>query len=181
MGALSNAEKELIVFVDEGLDERPVFRRKHLGQRGERGLARRQQFLRQAALTALPLLAGLLNRGALSVNGGGQKARQERESYQSGLAQDLLPPGQATLAALTQILPAKYRPLVQALVHENNQLLFRVRQRAHQNHILITRSMQLMQRLIATLVPVQQTPVYDGQGHLSAPAPRGSSLYEAVG
>ncbi len=110
-----------------------------------------------------------------------QKARQERESYQSDLAQDLLPPGKATLAALTQLLPAKYRPLVQALVHENNQLLFRVRQRAHQNHILITRSMQLMQRLIATLVPVQQTPVYDGQGHLSAPAPRGSALYEAVG
>jgi len=110
-----------------------------------------------------------------------QKARQERESYQSGLAQDLLPPGEATLAALTLVLPAKYRPLVQALVHENNQLLFRVRQRAHQNHILITRSMQLMQRLIATLVPVQQTPVYDGQGHLSAPALRGSSLYEAVG
>jgi len=110
-----------------------------------------------------------------------QKARHERESCQSGLAQDLLPPGEATLAALTQILPAKYRPLLQALVHENNQLLFRVRQRAHQNHILITRSMQLMQRLIATLVPVQQTPVYDGQGHLSAPAPRGSSLYEAVG
>ena len=110
-----------------------------------------------------------------------QKARQERESCQSGLAQDLLRPGEATLAALTQLLPAKYRPLVQALVHENNQLLFRVRQRAHQNHILITRSMQLMQRLIATLVPVQPTPVYDGQGHLSAPAPRGSSLYEAVG
>ncbi len=110
-----------------------------------------------------------------------QTARQERESCQSRLVQELLPPGEATLAALTQILPAKYRPLIQALVHENNQLLFRVRQRAHQNHILITRSMQLMQRLIATLVPVQQTPVYDGQGHLSAPAPRGSSLYEAVG
>ena len=110
-----------------------------------------------------------------------QKARQERQSCQSGLAQELLPPGEATLAALTQVLPAKYRPLVQALIHENNQLLFRVRQRAHQNHILITHSMQIMQRLIATLVPAQHTPVYDGHGHLSAPAPRGSALYEAVG
>src|SRR6267143_1842013 len=37
------------------------------------------------------------------------------------------------------------------------------------------------QRLIATLVPVQQDPLYDGHGHLSAAAPRGSSLDEAVG
>src|SRR5712664_4212878 len=72
MGALSNAEKQLIVFVDEGLDERPVFRRQDLGQRGERGLSWRQQILRQAALTAFPLLSGLLDRGAMGVNGGGR-------------------------------------------------------------------------------------------------------------
>ncbi len=55
---------------------------------------------------------------------------------------------------LIPLLPADYRPLVQALVDENNELLVRVRQRARQNHLLLSRSVELMQGLLNTLLPV---------------------------
>ncbi len=42
---------------------------------------------------------------------------------------------------------------MQALVQENNELLVRVQQRARQNHLLLLRSLELMQKLINSLFP----------------------------
>ena len=108
-------------------------------------------------------------------------ARETREARQRELAEALRFPLETTLAELMELLPAKYRLLVQALVQENNELLFRVQQRAHQNHVLLSRSMDLMQRFINSLLPANSAPVYTGEGHLFAPAATGSSVYEAVG
>ena len=51
------------------------------------------------------------------------------------------------------MLPEHYRPLLGALVQENNELLERVRHRAGENQALLLRSLELMQRFITTLSP----------------------------
>lgn len=63
-------------------------------------------------------------------------ARQEREQRQRHLARLLELPETSGFTALIPLLPADYRPLVDALVCENNELLDRVQQRARQNHLL---------------------------------------------
>jgi len=58
-----------------------------------------------------------------------------------------------TFASLVPQLPPDYRPLVGALVEENNHLLVRVQQRARQNHLLLSRSLEMMQSFLNTLMP----------------------------
>ena len=53
-------------------------------------------------------------------------ARQEREQRQRHLARLLALPETSGFAVLTPLLPADYRPLLDALVQENNALLVRV-------------------------------------------------------
>ena len=82
-----------------------------------------------------------------------QGARERRESLQRELAADLGQPEDATFAALLPLLPEHYRPLLGALVQENNELLDRVRRRAGENQSVLLRSLELMQRFITTLSP----------------------------
>ncbi len=107
------------------------------------------------------------------------EARSEREALQRSLARALGRPEAATIAELLPCLPPDYRPLVGALVEENNQLLLRVQSRARQNHLLLRRSVELMQQFIGSLCAVSP-PVYNCAGTLGAEA-FGGSLYEAVG
>ena len=79
------------------------------------------------------------------------------------------------------LLPQEYRPLMHALVDENNQLLLRVQQRARQNHLLLNRSVDLMERFINTLVPGSRAPTYDEAGHLFSATLPSRPIYEAVG
>lgn len=108
-------------------------------------------------------------------------ARERRSQLQRELAAELQLPGSAILADLIRRLPAQYQPLVQALLEENNQLLFRVQQRARQNHVLLSRSLELMQGLIRSLLPVGAGAVYTAGGDLSAPAFTPAPAFEAVG
>lgn len=110
-----------------------------------------------------------------------QQARALREQTQLELADEMGSP-EPTFANLIPRLPADYRPLVSALVDENNELLIRVQQRARQNHLLLTRSVESMQRLINTLLPAPPTVVYNGGGHRSTSAlPARAALLEVVG
>jgi flagellar biosynthesis/type III secretory pathway chaperone len=110
-----------------------------------------------------------------------QQVRHQRERCQAGVAGDLCLPDSATLAELIPQLPADYRPLVDALVQENNQLLFRVQQRARQNHLLLSRSLEMMQQFLGVFMPRGHGPVYGGRGSVfQEPAPA-RHLYEAVG
>jgi hypothetical protein len=77
-------------------------------------------------------------------------------------------------------LPSDYRPLVDALIQENNELLMRIHQRARQNHLLLARTVESMQRVINSLGIHRTTPVYDESGSMFNPPPATSSLYEAV-
>jgi flagellar biosynthesis/type III secretory pathway chaperone len=108
-------------------------------------------------------------------------ARREREQHRRHVALHLDLPQDTTFATLAPRLPAPYRPLVQALVQENNQLLVRIQQRARQNHLLLSRIVELMQRFLGTLFPGTQPSTYNDDGHLLAAGLPQRSIYDAVG
>ena len=114
-------------------------------------------------------------------NGSIRTARQHRDQCRQELAHRLRQPSRTALGELTALLPEEYRPLINALILENNALLFRVQQRVRQNHLLLHRSLELMQRFIQTLVPSSQIPTYDGSGAMSVAPTFARSYYEAVG
>ena len=109
------------------------------------------------------------------------RARRERELLQSELARHAGLATEASFAQLILKLPMDYRPLVQALIQENNELLVRVQQRARQNHLLLARSLELMQNLIGSLFPAAHNPVYGEAGTLFASGAPLRPRYEAVG
>jgi hypothetical protein len=80
-------------------------------------------------------------------------ARRRRADRQSEVARKLFLSDNAALAELVPLLPENYRPLVGALARENSELLIRVQQRSHQNHLLLARTLEMMQRFMSTLVP----------------------------
>ena len=108
-------------------------------------------------------------------------ARHEREQRQRHIARQLELPEDSSLATITPKLPADYRPLVQALTQENNELLVRVQQRARQNQLLLNHAVDLMQQLINSIVPGASPKTYDDSGHVPSTALPQHSLYEAVG
>lgn len=108
-------------------------------------------------------------------------ARREREQHQRHVAVVFDLPEASSFAEIGPRLPAEYRPLIQALVQENNQLLARIQHRARQNHLLLSRVVELMQRFLGTLFPGSQPATYNDAGHVLAGALPQRSLYDAVG
>lgn len=107
--------------------------------------------------------------------------RREREQRQRSVAQELGLGEAANFGAIVPMLPEDYRPLVQALVQENNELLTRVQQRTRQNHLLLSHAVELTQQLIDTIFPRGRPKVYDQLGRLGGVAAPSYSLYERVG
>jgi hypothetical protein len=56
-----------------------------------------------------------------------------------------------------------------------------VRQRARQNHLLLLRSVELMQRFLSTVFHATDPATYDQSGQVFAPAIPSRPLYEAIG
>jgi len=110
-----------------------------------------------------------------------RRAREARETAQQRVAELAGLPAGATVEELKRQLPANHAILVGALVEENNELLVRVRQRARQNHVLLNRSLELMQRLIGTLFPAGRAATYSGDGQLHGNPLPPRAFYEAVG
>ncbi|MFA5190065.1 MAG: flagellar protein FlgN [Verrucomicrobiia bacterium] len=110
-----------------------------------------------------------------------QAARQERERHRRALAQELGLDEDTDFAHLAPSLPPDVRPLVSALVDENNQLLRRVQQRAKQNHLLLRHSVQLMQNFLNAFTSASQVPVYTESGMIAGSGLAGYSRYNAVG
>lgn len=108
-----------------------------------------------------------------------QRAREARTARQQELALKLGVAGDSEFSQLVLHMPEDYRPLVNALVGENNALLARIQQRARQNHLLLRQSLELMQRFLSTLFPSQEPRTYNPVGQVfSRPSPL---VYEAVG
>lgn len=109
-----------------------------------------------------------------------QDARKLRELAQQNLAGTLGLEPNATGQEVQAVVPPDYQPLIGALLEENNQLLFRIQQRARQNHVLLTRSLELMQRLISSLLPTGRSSTYAVNGSMLPQGITTRSLYEAV-
>lgn len=110
-----------------------------------------------------------------------ENARRHREATQREVAVAHGLPAKAAFADLLGKLPADYRGLVSALVQENNELLVRVQQRLRQNHLLLARSLELMQNFLATLIPPVGPATYSHAGNMSPRASLSHPLLEALG
>jgi hypothetical protein len=108
------------------------------------------------------------------------EARRARAERQQVVARGLGLGVDAPFADLLPNLPSDYRPLLGALVQENNELLVRVHQRSRQNHILLCRSVELMSRLLNSLVPAGAT-VYTEKGDVISGAFPAHAMYQAIG
>jgi flagellar biosynthesis/type III secretory pathway chaperone len=108
-------------------------------------------------------------------------ARREREQHQRHIARRLNLPESAGFTAIVPLLPPDYRPLVQALVQENNELLIRVQQRARQNHLLLSHAVELMQQLINSIFPGAAPTTYNEAGRVPGTGMPQQALYQAVG
>ncbi len=107
-------------------------------------------------------------------------ARQQRDQLRKDLAAAL---GQATTLSFRQLIvliPAEYQPLLEALVEEINDLLIRSQQRLRQNHLLLSRSLDLMQQMIFSLFPSSGGQTYGQTGALKSAAVPQSSLCEMI-
>jgi flagellar biosynthesis/type III secretory pathway chaperone len=110
-----------------------------------------------------------------------QAVRHEREQRRRHLASTLQISQESSFKDLIGRLPAPYQPLLHALVQENKELLFRVQQRARQNHLLLSRMVDLMQKLIGSLMPGAGPATYSQGGVVLAPALPAQPLYDACG
>jgi hypothetical protein len=110
-----------------------------------------------------------------------QCARLQREQCFQALASALPQPGTASFSQVIPLVPEEYQPLLKALVQENNELLIRIQNRARQNHLLLSRSLELMQRFINSLIPASRPSVYSDSGVILEGSLMASSLYQAVG
>jgi flagellar biosynthesis/type III secretory pathway chaperone len=108
-------------------------------------------------------------------------ARHEREQRQRHVARLLELPEFSGFAPLIPLLPSAYQPLVNALVQENNALIVRIQQRARQNHLLLNRVVDLMQRLVAAFSPAAVPSTYTESGTVQGGALPKNSLLEAIG
>jgi hypothetical protein len=89
-----------------------------------------------------------------------QRARRLRIESLEEVACSLNLPGEATVGEIILKLPADYRPLLTALVHENNESLGRIHHRSRQNHSLLSRSLEMMSRLQGAVRTGSATPVH---------------------
>jgi flagellar biosynthesis/type III secretory pathway chaperone len=108
-------------------------------------------------------------------------ARQAREQARRAAIAALGAPAEISFRRLTTQLPAEYQPLLDALVAEINQILLRVQQWLRQNHLLLSRSLDLMQRMIQSLFPAAGSGrTYGRRGYVAPVTPPPSSLYEGI-
>lgn len=107
--------------------------------------------------------------------------RHEREQRRRHLARSLQLCEDISFKELTSKLPVEYQPLLHALAQENKELLVRVQQRARQNHLLLSRMVELMQKLITSILPGTGPATYGEGGLLLTPGLTAQPLYNAVG
>lgn len=153
--------------------------REELQQYGEMlaRLDRQQEYVTQRASDDVMQSVSLIQEQTLTI----QSSRSLREKWRRKISNEIGVADDSSFRALIPLLPLEYRPLVRALVEENNELLVRVQQRVRQNHLLLTRSMELMQGFLNTLFPSRETNVYNDHGSRRNSSVIGSPLYEAVG
>jgi hypothetical protein len=140
-------------------------------------LERQQELIVQRAAADIVNSVDLVNAQVAVI----KEARDRRAALQGALAEHLRLPAQAKLTDLIQELPPKYQPLVRALLEENSRLLHKVQQRTRQNHILLSHSLELLQRLINSLMRETTGTVYTLDRRIARVPGAGRVFYEALG
>lgn len=115
-------------------------------------LDRQQQYLMSRAASQVSHSIGVVEEQGVAI----QQARERREECHRTVVEAAGQPETMTFADLIPLLPADYQPLLKALVDENNELLFHVRRRARQNHLLLKRSVNLMGQVMDSLCPLAE-------------------------
>ena len=92
-----------------------------------------------------------------------ESARRTREDIQRRVAWGLGVPEEPTVWELLPLVPEQYRPLLQALIQEIQELLKRVRECAAQNREHLRHSLELMEQFIARLSPPCESEVCGGK------------------
>jgi flagellar biosynthesis/type III secretory pathway chaperone len=139
-------------------------------------LDRQQEYLLTRAANEVSQSVSLVQAQGLAI----QEARQRREDCRRTVAEEAGEADNATFKELIPVLPAEYQPLLKALVDENNELLSRVRRRARQNHLMLKRSVELMQQLLNSLCPPVPTSPDVSQGETAAFSQAALQLQEEV-
>ena len=105
-------------------------------------------------------------------------AVRERRKCREALVSELAVLGvlspKSSLKDVTPLFREPMRPLVQALISEVNRLITLARRRARQNQMLLARTIEVTQELLALINPGAVTRTYSPQGRMKIKAPAGS-------
>lgn len=137
-------------------------------------LDNQQELMRSRAVSNIPGSMAAINDQTAAI----QSARAQRETLQRGIAQSVGRGPDSTFSDILPALPAAYRPLVSALVAENNALLRRVRESAQKSQTLLRKTSDDMQQVV-TALPGGDT-AFRIQTPILLPVQPESTLYEAI-
>ena len=109
-------------------------------------------------------------------------ARNHRDACRQALFTTLGATEETTFRQMTGMLPTEVQPLLKALVEEINQLLERIQKWLRQNHMLLSRSLDLMKQIMKGMFPSSSATAgtYGRGGQVSPVTPPPSTLYEGI-
>ena len=108
-------------------------------------------------------------------------ARTAREEARLALISQAGGDENMPFSELIETMPADYQPLVDAQRQEINVQLKNVTRWVRQNHLLLKRSLELMQDIMQNVFPAQAKPkTYGRKGAISQGTPPPSTLYEGI-
>lgn len=110
-----------------------------------------------------------------------QDLRVDREEIVRAFATTHAQATDATLRSLLPFFPAEARPLLEALIDEINHLIHRARRRSRQNHLLLSRAVEVRQEMLQVLRPDSFTKTYSARGRVALATPKVTSAYQATG
>ena len=108
--------------------------------------------------------------------------RNQREICRQNLVAALGGAEDTTFRQMTEMLPPEVQPLLDALVQEINHMLQNIQRWLKQNHLLLKRSLDLMQTIMKNMFPSAEAAAgtYGRGGQVSPVNPPPSSLYEGI-
>jgi flagellar biosynthesis/type III secretory pathway chaperone len=110
-----------------------------------------------------------------------QGLRLRRENRVGEIAFSMGRDPRSTLTSILGGFPPEVRPLLDALVREINRLVHRTRRRAGQNHLLLSRAVEIRQQILQTLRPGAFSKTYSPRGRVTLSSPGCDPNYRATG
>ena len=137
-----------------------------------------QQFIINRSANELLLNLNVVNEQMEKVS----VARNHREACRRALVATLGSTEETTFRQMTEMLSPEVQPLLNALVEEINQLLQHIQKWLRQNHMLLSRSLDLMKQIMKGMFPSSSSTAgtYGRGGQVSPVTPPPSTLYEGI-